>query len=325
MGLFSSQKTFWKAARTGDAAEITYCFTYQVGGNFSKDAADSDGKTALALAAENGHLPIVNELLAQKCALDTAANDGKTALQLAIINGHTEIALTLIKAGANVNAHDNNYAYPLHNAAARGNLDVVKALIDKEALRNSQIFYNGRTPLHYAVDSEYAPVIQLLLEAGAKPDIAAKDGITAYDLAKTKALPHLLKIMDAAIAATAPAAAIAAPAQATTASISAPANQNLPAAADEWKSVGPQRLSHTGTYPELSRRITEIFNFETRERTVIAENLKTGAETLTGPESFDLVSEDALKKALREFRAAGGQAEESTVLGPRPPRRDFNL
>ncbi len=318
MAFISSQKSFWKAAKNGDMKELEYCLTYNIG-NFDKDRPDGDGNTALSLAASYGQLPALARLIQDGCVLDTQNNENESALQAAVSSQHTAVALLLIEKGANVNLHDARYLYPIHNAAFQGDSDVVKALIAAKAGLDVQILDSGRTALHWAVENEFAPVIRALIDAGANPDIAAKDGKTPRDLAKDKAKPHLLEFF----------ATTAAPVIA----IVAAANQNAPVitlqtteddTAESWKRSGANRLTHIGTYPEINRRITEIFNFETRERTVIAENLKTGADTLTPPESFDSISEDALRRALKEFSTQGGTANEAFVLGNRP-KRTFEL
>ena len=313
MAFISSQKSFWKAAKTGDMRELEYCLTYNIG-NFDKDRQDSAGNTALALAAAAGQLPALARLIQDGCALDTQNTEAKGALQLAVENKHTAAALMLIAAGANVNVHDANYFYPLHAAATNGDIDVVKALLEKKAELDVQTLAKGRTPLHCAIENEFAPVLRALLSAGANPDIASKEGKTPRDVANEINKPHLRDLF----------APQPLPA----------ANQNAPVltlqtvqddTSESWTRSGANRLTHSGTYPELNRRITEIFNFETRERTVIAENLKTGADTLTPPESFDTVSEDALRKALKEFTAQGGTADEAFVMGTRKPKRDITL
>ena len=55
---------------------------------------DKDGKTALMLAAENGHIDVVNALL---YGVDIEEDD-KAALILAAKNGHTEVVKALLEA-----------------------------------------------------------------------------------------------------------------------------------------------------------------------------------------------------------------------------------
>ena len=71
------------------------------------------------------------------------------ALHWACIHGHLECAKALLGAGADINKQDNNGWTPLMNAAINGRIEVVREL----------------------------------LKRGAKEDLKAKDGKTAYDRA----------------------------------------------------------------------------------------------------------------------------------------------
>ena len=267
-------------------------------------------KKTFLKAARTGDMDEIRHCFAyripEKFDINVEDDDGLTALFIAVQEGHSNVALALIRAGAKVDCHNADYVYPLHNAAFKGDLDVVKALVGAKADIDAVIRTNNRTALHWAVDKEMGSVIEFLVNSGARTDIADKAGRTAIDLAKGK--PHLLKLFQGAGAAPA----------------------SIPAAADagakeQWTLIGKTRIAHHGAYPEIGRKITEIFNFESRERTVITENLKTGAETLAPPESFDNLSEDALRKALSEFRAAGGTAEDDFVLGSKTGKKSFRL
>jgi hypothetical protein len=74
-------------------------------------------------------------------------------------------------------------------------------------------------------------------------------------------------------------------------------------------------VAKTGSFPQLNRRLTEIFNFETRERLVISENLKTGAETMTAPESFAALAKELVEKAANELQKLGGRLPQTDTPG----------
>lgn len=320
MLIFRSNKTLLKAAAAGNAAEVGQCARQNTLFDIDINTRNKEGMTALNLAAKAGHLPVLDVLLKYQAQLEIADNDGHTPLMAAVTADKTEAALRLLRAGANPDAHEKGYIYPLHMAAYHGNLDIVKELVNKGADLNALILANGRTALHWAVQKENTAVIEALVKAGARTDIADKAGLTPRDLVKDKAnAKYLMKLLGQE----APAQAVVAPPAVM------PANDMTAPVADDsgdsWAKSGAQRLTHIGLYPDINRRITEIFNFETRERTVIAENLKSGAETLTAPESFDDVAEEALRKALAEFQRLGGSADESTTLGARAGKKMFKL
>ena len=297
MAWFHNKKNFLKAAREGDIKEVEYCLSHCIPGKFDIDAPTESGQTALHLAAQNGDAPMTRLLLDYGAGRDVADSDGVTPLMAAALNGKPAAALELVARGAHVNTHNAEYIYPLHLAAYTGDVDFVKALVAAKADLDVTIRNNGRTALHWAVDKDHSRIVELLLLAGARTDIADKGGKTALEFARAKGLNHVAKLFKPA----------------------APPPQDVPAAApvaagsEYWTLTGKSRLSHS--YADVGRRITEIFNFESRERMVISENLKTGAETLAAPESFDALGEDALRKALTEFRRLGGEAKEDFVMG----------
>ena len=94
----------------------------------------------------------------------------------------------------------------------------------------------------------------------------------------------------------------------------APTRERIPQDSETWSLAGKDSVVHTSTYPALGRKLTEIFNFESRERLVISENITLGTENVSPKESFDAIGEDALIRALKEFRRLGGQAKDEHVL-----------
>jgi ankyrin repeat protein len=302
--MFHSKSSFLKAAARGDDVEVNYCLQRKVPGAFSIDTQDEAGLTALNLAARAGHSSIIKMLLAKGADPNIPSRDGVPPLMAAMEAGKSLAALALVKGGASPDAHNADYVYAIHLAAFSGDLDVVKALAEAKADLNAVIRTNGRTALHWAVEKDMGSVVEFLVKEGARTDIADKAGRTAVDLARTK--PHMLKLLQKSVSA-------------VPASVGAEA-------VEHWTLAGKNRVAHHGTYPDIGRKITEIFNFESRERTVITENLKTGAETLSPPESFDRINEEALRNALAEFRKLGGSANDAVVSsGNKGSKNGFRL
>ena len=293
--MFRTYKKFWKAAAEGDLKTLVDYLNYAV--KFNIDTRGDDGRTALHIAAYNDQTEAVNILLRFGAKTELKDSGGSTPLMLAI---------ALVKGGSDVNAAEDANVRPLHMAAFRGELDIVKALVEAGADIDSPITTNGLTALHWAIDKENAFVVEYLASKGARLDMPDKKGRTALDLAQLKG-PHVVRLINKARG------------------IEMPPPAGETPKAGPWKRTGDSLIAHVNEMPELGRRITEIFNFESRERTVISENLATGAETLTPPESFDAIGIDALRQAFEAFRAAGGKADESHILGPRGGAKPFRL
>ena len=124
------------------------------------------GKTALFMAAQNGHLEVVRLLIEAGADKAAAHSTGATAVFIAAQNGHLEVVRLLIEAGADKDAVKNNGGTALQIAAHNGHLEVVRFLLeagaDKDAART-----DGATALFMAYQNGHVEVVQLLREAGA--------------------------------------------------------------------------------------------------------------------------------------------------------------
>ena len=81
------------------------------------DASRETAAEALIAAAEAGDHGLVASLLKQKCNAEQSSSDGRTALQVAALEGHEQVCrLLLPAAGASLNAADNDGWTPLHCA-----------------------------------------------------------------------------------------------------------------------------------------------------------------------------------------------------------------
>ena len=100
----------------------------KAGGTKLLMSRDANFKTAMHIAAEKGHLKLIQML--QDKGLDPEAKDkdGRTTLFHGAINGHDDVVLYLLKNGSIRNERDKSQRTPLHHAAAKGHLKVVMHL-----------------------------------------------------------------------------------------------------------------------------------------------------------------------------------------------------
>jgi ankyrin repeat protein len=171
------------------------------------------GLTALSFAARQGEIESVKALLDAGANINQVDVDGNNALQFAILNTHYDLAMYLIDRGADPNVVNKEGRGALYMAidmrdadksprpARQENdkstsLDVIKALIAHGANVNQQLkstaeihrfaqdhgdktLGEGATPFMRAARSADFTVMRLLLDKGADPKIAQKDGLTA--------------------------------------------------------------------------------------------------------------------------------------------------
>ncbi|KAG6762460.1 hypothetical protein POTOM_032960 [Populus tomentosa] len=113
-----------EAARYDDLEDITSLASSGV----SLDSKDSLGRTALHMAAANGHLDIVEYLINQGVDLNASNEEKNTPLHWACLNGHIEVVKKLILAGASLGILNSHERTPMDEAVTRGKLDVIDAI-----------------------------------------------------------------------------------------------------------------------------------------------------------------------------------------------------
>eukprot|EP01063_Lacrimia_lanifica_P027493 TRINITY_DN386_c0_g1_i2.p2 TRINITY_DN386_c0_g1~~TRINITY_DN386_c0_g1_i2.p2 ORF type:complete len:836 (+),score=420.59 TRINITY_DN386_c0_g1_i2:82-2589(+) len=187
------------AAAAGNAAELKV-LCEQV----NPDTSDYDKRSALHLAAEEGHLEAVKVLVEAGAHTNCADRWGTTPLSGAVQNGHSEVAdylkakgallgktsrateedgaaamckaagagnlaklKELVAGGVSVNAADYDYRSAIHLAAEEGFMECVQYLVDSDVDFNCQDRW-GTTPLTGAENCGQQEVAAYLREKGAK-------------------------------------------------------------------------------------------------------------------------------------------------------------
>jgi ankyrin repeat protein len=170
------------------------------------------GFTALSFAAREGDIESARVMLDGGVDIDYGDVDNTSALVVSIMNKQYRFAKFLIDRGADVNIvggygrtalyaivdirNEDYSALPARKTEdSLPSLDVVKALLDRGVNVNAALTANlpgrsgmdsgdttlteGTTPLMRAARAGDTAVIRLLLERGADPKVATKDGNTA--------------------------------------------------------------------------------------------------------------------------------------------------
>ncbi|RHZ62034.1 uncharacterized protein CDV56_109045 [Aspergillus thermomutatus] len=84
---------------------------------------------------------------------------------------------------------------PLGMVAAGEHDLIIKDLLATNAVDVDAVSMTGQSPLIKAVESYNVPIVRLLLAAGANPNLASKDGKTAYTYAKERSYLRMMAIM----------------------------------------------------------------------------------------------------------------------------------
>jgi cytohesin len=146
--------------------------------------AEHHSETPLMYAAKNGNEEIVRALVESGAEIRAKDHFGRSACMLAAEAGHSNIFRFLVSRGADVNET---------SKAGLGLLEVLNPKTPdyretiryfmKHGLDPNRKLPDGRTPLHYAVDTERAALLEVMLEG--KVDVNATDnsGLTPLRLA----------------------------------------------------------------------------------------------------------------------------------------------
>ncbi|XP_076155619.1 kinase D-interacting substrate of 220 kDa B isoform X1 [Alosa pseudoharengus] len=150
------------------------------GANVNLD--DVDCWTALISAAKEGHIDVVKELLTNNANLENRDMGGWTALMWAAYKGRTEVARLLLERGANANITGQYSVYPIIWAAGRGHAEIVHLLLQHGAKVNCSDKY-GTTPLIWAARKGHYDCVTHLLKNGADADQEGANSMTALIVA----------------------------------------------------------------------------------------------------------------------------------------------
>ena len=134
---------------------------------------------ALANCAGEGSIQEVSLFLDAGFSPDTRNKAGVPLLNIAARKGNWEILKLLVNSGAELNSQaDDRGTSPLLDSVMSKNLDMVNALI--EAGANLDIkSKDGQTALVVAVGAGDEKIVEVLLRAGADPDISDSMGVSA--------------------------------------------------------------------------------------------------------------------------------------------------
>lgn len=156
---------------------------------------DRGGWTPLMHAAWLDQPELVRMLIAHGAKIDAADRDGLTPLAIAAQNGKVKGALALIDAGADVNEPVAKGGYtPLMLTTISGSTELAEALIGRGANVNA-VNPGGVTALMIASARNRPRLVQLLVKSGADVNARSEDGRTALSIAQADNNEALIKIL----------------------------------------------------------------------------------------------------------------------------------
>lgn len=158
--------------------------------------------TSFHNAAHAGHVDVINELcssgLYPLCTFPSW--DDRTALDVALERNHERVAQILINCGrkhSSASTYGTTLTKALHTAAAKGLLAAARTLLDNGASIDAltEHMRDKSSPLEVASLFNHLPILQLLLERGAKLVISEDIGCRALNLAISRGYDQAVRLL----------------------------------------------------------------------------------------------------------------------------------
>ena len=179
-GISANNKELIDAAERGDLKNVRKC----ISGGADVNVQNAQNTTALMLAAQNGHVNVVDVLIANKSDVNLLSING-TALMHAAQNGHVNVVDVLIANKSDVNLRSIN-GTALIAAVHHGNIFLIKKLIDARADINLLRANRKDSALIIAAENGHIDVVRELIANGAHVNLINCRRVTALMIAAEK-------------------------------------------------------------------------------------------------------------------------------------------
>lgn len=144
------------------------------------NAVAQDDVSILGVAVETGESAVVDKLLASGASGEGVMRNGESILPWAIKNGRLTVVRSLMRAGADPHLKDRMGSSLLHVAMETGRRDLAEELIQLGADPGATNAA-GETTLKVAFDRGWIDLVPQLAAAGADPNAVGVDGLTLLD------------------------------------------------------------------------------------------------------------------------------------------------
>lgn len=151
---------------------------------------DYDRRSALHLAACEGHVELCEFLLTKGAKINRVDRWGSSALDDAHRHRHAAVVKFLRKQGAKSGSTSQVANFIL--AAAEGDVEEVEAFLEYGSVDPNEGDYDNRCPIHLAASEGHVRVVQLLCEADADVNVQDRWGHRPLDEAKNAEIRKIL-------------------------------------------------------------------------------------------------------------------------------------
>jgi len=261
-------------------------------------------------AIETGDLAAVTRLVEDGYNISDSSY-GRQPLLSAVYHGKKDIVEYLIRKGANFVDYyredhmTNGWQTLLHVAVAQGHKDIALLLIESDKYDRTLINKKDgdqNTALHVAAMMGSKEMVKLLLDNGFNPETTGAGGKLPVGFANQgghkEVVDLLLGFKRAQAVKTIPAA---------------PEQPKQITADEKWKLTSESCVAQVLDMKDLGYKITEVFNFASRERIRIVNNLKTKADHVETTPFTALPDRAQLQEAFNALKSLGGKADAAVL------------
>jgi len=186
------------AVLAGDIARVNALIT----SGAAVDEKNRSGETALLLAVKHDRTAIAKSLMAAGASINARAKNKDTPWLLAGAAGRTEIVRAMIPLGPDLSIRNRYGGNALIPACERGHVETIKLLLTT-AIDVDHVNNLGWTCLLEIVilgdgGPRHVEAARLVLDAGANPNIADKEGISPLAHARAKGQAEVAALIEKA-------------------------------------------------------------------------------------------------------------------------------
>lgn len=253
------------------------------GGNVNKTRAWRE-ESPLLQAIDAGNTDMVAALLALKA--DPNIKMGyrdTTPMSAAVKKGDAEIVKKMLAAGGKAEAKTDTGLSLFTYAVATKNDAVADVLLAAEAKPDVGANGDDWTALFYATRNNDAARVRQLLDLGARTYLCDKDGRSVLDVAVSKENFAVRDMIQTHIDAQVPA----------------------------WQAAGDNKVAHVSILRKQGYRLTEIFNFETREATLVTHNFESGLDSTVVRDFADVKNRARITEAEAKLPKPAAQKQQA--------------
>lgn len=140
------------------------------------DERNARGRTPLAAAIAEGHLNVIELLVANGATMDLEIGEGVPLLLLAASKNRPDVVRMMVNAGASTKGKFG--AWPLYEVVSYGDTGLARFLIHKGADVNSRN-WDGNTPLYEAISDHNLSMATVLFSEGADINLCNMDVVVS--------------------------------------------------------------------------------------------------------------------------------------------------